>query len=360
MSIAIMVVVGLGLANLRVSTDVILWFKPDSAIRSDYNQIRHDFSGITPVNVVIRSLDEQPVTRSDVLTAIHSLTLELEGSETVGKAVSIAGILTRMNEIIRGDARAGLPKDPDVVEQYLVLLEGTEHLRDVLAPDRLAANILLRVDDNSSEEIVALRDWVDEWWARFGVVGYRPETTGVMFEFGRAEEEIAYGQLRGFGLAFVPIAIILAASLRRLRAALVALVPNVIPIVIAFGAMGILGIALDAATVCLGSLALGLAVDNTIHLMTRVDEGREQGLCMGDAISYAFSRALPAGVLSSLAISLGFGVLALSEFTLVRNLGVMTASLVALCLLADLTLLPALLFRGWESGRPSLLSRRSK
>jgi len=107
--------------------------------------------------------------------------------------------------------------------------------------------------------------------------------------------------------------------------------------------MGLAGVALDAATVCLGSLALGIAVDDTIHVVTAYRDGIALGCKPIEALDRCFERVLPALALTTVIIATGFGVLALSEFTLIRNLGLMTSGLVALCLLADVTLLPALL-----------------
>jgi len=351
--IAMLVLVGVGVANLRVSTDIILWFTRDSAIRSDYEEIRRSFAGITPVNVVIRSTEGAPVTAPAAVAAIDALAAELRSLPIVGQAISVADPLARMHQLVTESDERVIPKDEATIEQYLLFLEGESSIRDVLSSDHRAANVKLRIDDNSSDEIVALGDWVDAWWSRFGPRGYEAETTGIMYEFGRAEEEIAYGQLRGLGLAFASIAAVLLLMLRRIKMALIALLPNAIPLGMAFGFMGIIEVPLDAATVCLGSLALGIAVDDSIHLMTRFGEAQGDGDSPKEAIQTAFRRVLPALVLSSVAIAVGFAVLAVSDFTLVRNLGLITAGLVLLCLLADATLLPALLLRASPREAPA-------
>jgi predicted RND superfamily exporter protein len=110
--------------------------------------------------------------------------------------------------------------------------------------------------------------------------------------------------------------------------------------------MGLVGIALDAATVCMGSLALGIAVDDTIHVATGYRDGLERGSKPVEALDRCFERVLPPLVFTTVAIAAGFAVLGLSEFSLIRNLGLVTSALVGLCLLADVTLLPALLLRG--------------
>ncbi len=341
----VLVAAAVGLWKLDVATDIILWFPERSEIRQSYESIRSQLAGITPVNVVVRSSNGGTVTEPDVVSAVDRLQAALELLPVVGKAISMADPIRQIHAALDDDAGEEIPKDRQTIEQYLLLLSGVEYVNDVVSLDRSAANVLLRLDVNSSEEIVSLGDWVDRWWRENGVAGFGVETTGIMYEFGRAEEEIAYGQIRGLVVALGAIGAVLLAILRCWRRALVALLPNVIPLGVAFGFMGLVGITLDAATVCLGSLALGVAVDDTIHVVTSFQRERVRGKGPEMAMRNCMAEVLPALLFTTAAVALGFAVLGTSHFTLIRNLGFVTAGLVTVCLLADVTLLPALLVR---------------
>jgi predicted RND superfamily exporter protein len=165
-----------------------------------------------------------------------------------------------------------------------------------------------------------------------------------MYQFALALEEVAQGQIRGLVFASLTISAILFAIFRELRVALVALVPNVLPVVMIFGAMGLLGIPLDAGTAFIGSLVLGVAVDDTIHLVSAF-QAQARGLEPAEALERALGQVLPPVVYSAVVISLSFGVFALSEFHFTRDMGLLMASVMLVCMLADLTLLPALLLR---------------
>jgi predicted RND superfamily exporter protein len=261
----------------------------------------------------------------------------------VGKALSISDPLRQVHQVLSVEHAGELPLEPDLIDQYLLLLEGVEQIGDVLTEDRLSGNVLLRIDNNSSAEIVEVGRWVDRWWAENGVEGFESSTTGIMYEFARSQDEIATGGIRGLLLAVATIGGLLLLIFRRLSLALLALIPNAVPIGIAFGLIGLAGIPLDAATVCLASLALGIAVDDTIHVITGFWDERALGRTPHEALDACFRRVLPALVFTTATIALGFGVLGISEFSLVRNLGLMTSGVVMLCLLADVLLLPALL-----------------
>lgn len=335
--ILISVGVGLGAFGLRVETNIIEWFRPTDPIRASYDKIRDQFSGITPVSVVVRSENGGPVTDPAVLEAVANLRAAAERLGSVGRVLSVTEAL-RMTR--RAFGESGLPETLAEAEQHLLLLEGEEQLEDVITSDRRATQLLLRLNSNMSSEIVALSDWVDSWWSVHGVEGYEVETTGVMYEFARAQEAIASSQIRGLGIAVVAIGLVLVVSLGSVRQAFIAMIPNALPIALGFGAMGLIGISLDAATVCLGNLALGIAVDDTVHVMFSAQRADGDGDQM---VSRALSPILPALSLTTVCIASGFAVLGLSDFVLIRNLGIVTAVVVVLCWVADVTLLPALL-----------------
>jgi predicted RND superfamily exporter protein len=109
--------------------------------------------------------------------------------------------------------------------------------------------------------------------------------------------------------------------------------------------MGIFDIPLDAGTVFVGSLALGIAVDDSIHVLSEFHRRRASGDGIDDAIEGAFRRVLRPLVFTTIVVACGFAVLGVSNFTYTRNLGLLTAGVMVLCLLADLILLPLILQR---------------
>jgi predicted RND superfamily exporter protein len=342
--------VGIGLLRLSVTSDVILWFPPSSELRTSYETIRERLSGITPVNVLFEAVGDRLVTTPEALALIDSLSNDLGAHPSVGKVLSVADPIRLIHREF-SDSRGGdMPADQSLIDQYLLLLDGVEQMDDVLARDRTSGNVLLRMDKNSSSDIVSLATWIDLWWERNGIPGYRTTTTGIMYEFGRAQDEIAYGGIRGLLIAMAAIAVILIVVFETSSVAFIALVANVAPIGILFGIIGWIRVPLDAVTVCTASLAIGIAVDDTIHVVSQFAAMRGLGASPAEALEQSLSKVLPALVFTTAAIFLGFGVLVISEFSLVRNLGIMMSAAVMLCLLADCLLLPALLLRGSDRG----------
>lgn len=340
----------LGFARLDVATDATSWFPPGTRARDDYDSIRRALSGISPVNVVVESTDGRPVTEPELVATLDRLAAHLEAREDVGKAVSLADPLRQTHGGFLEDPTLPLPDSRALIEQYLLLLESVESIDDLVTEDRHAANVVLRVDDNRSGALLSVAADAEAWWAEHGLTGFEARATGTMFEFARAEDEITFGQIRGLSIAMLVIGLILLLVFRRPALAGTALVPNAVPVLAVFGFMGLAGIALDAGTVMVGSLALGIAVDDTMHVVTSFHVARERGA--GDTIAQALRPNLPAITYTTVVVALGFGVLALSDFTFIRNLGLLIAVIMAVCLAADVTLLPALLQGRERVGSP--------
>ncbi len=340
---ALFAVLMVGLAWLPVETDATQWFRETAPVRVEYDEIRTRLSGISPVNIVIDAPDDRSVIEERALRDIDALTAYLASLPEVGKAVAFTDPLRQLHGGFVGDASQPLPEGEELVEQYLLLLSSVEPLRDLITDDRRAANVLLRVDDNVSGTLRGVARKAEAWWQENGTPGYRAQGTGTMFEFARAEDELVIGQLRGLAIAVGCIAVVLLLVLGSARLALLAMVPNALPTVAIFGFMGLVGIALDAGTVLLGSLALGMAVDDTMHIVSGYHSAKRAGLDGLTALDRTLRQTIPALVYTTLVVSAGFGVLGLSDFTFIRNLGPLTAGIMGVCLAADVILLPALL-----------------
>ena len=336
-------VVVAGIARLEVETDAVEWFLKGDPVRVAYEAIRDRFSGISPMNVVIEAPEGESVAAPKAVAALSDLTTYLESLPEVGKALSVADPLRQIHRGFAGNSGEPLPRDSEVIEQYLLILESSEYMQDFLTTDRRLANVLLRANDNGSDALLAVAEKANTWWDTHGPVGYSARTTGIMYEFARAEDEITMGQLRGLVFALLVIAVILLIIFRSIKLAVIALVPNALPVAMAFGAMGIFDIALDAGTVLVGNLALGIAIDDTIHTVTGYYRQRSIGESPECALARTFERVLSPVVFTTLTIGLGFAVFGFSTLVFTRHLGLVTSGIMVLCLLADILLLPALL-----------------
>ena len=132
-------------------------------------------------------------------------------------------------------------------------------------------------------------------------------------------------------------------NLANIRGGMVSMIPNVFPVILVFGLMGHLGAALDIGSMMTASVAMGVAVDDTIHFLTWFRKGLNKGLARRGALMLAYQRCGAAMTQTTLIGGLGLSVFALSSFTPTQRFGLLMLTLLAAALLGDLLFLPAIL-----------------
>jgi predicted RND superfamily exporter protein len=130
---------------------------------------------------------------------------------------------------------------------------------------------------------------------------------------------------------------------RSMSIAALSMLPNLFPILLNFGIMGLLDIPLDDGTALIAAVALGIAVDDTIHFLSEYQRMRAQGIAAPKVLASVIESKGRAIISSSLILCLGFGVNMLSRFIPVINFGLLCAIIMVTALLADLVLVPALI-----------------
>ena len=161
--------------------------------------------------------------------------------------------------------------------------------------------------------------------------------------FVRMIHFITRSQIRSFGIAFVFVSLCMVLVFRSIPLGLLAMVPNIFPVVLTFGVMGWAGITLNLGTVMITSIAIGIAVDDSIHYVSHFRRHRASGQNLVNAIEETTRGVGIALLNTSLVLALGFCVFGLSDISHLVNFGTLTALAVVLALLADFLLLPAVL-----------------
>jgi hypothetical protein len=135
----------------------------------------------------------------------------------------------------------------------------------------------------------------------------------------------------------------MAVVFRSVMAGAVSMLPNLFPVLLVFGSLGLLGIKMDIGIVMTASVALGVAVDSTVHLVTWFYHGQARGLDRRNATLMAYEHCATATVQGAMISGLGLAVFAVSSFTPTRQFGYLMITIQSAALLGDLVMLPAIL-----------------
>lgn len=332
-------------SRLDVSTDYLRNFSQDNPVRTNFERIRGRFAGAVPIQVVFTS--EVPGAFSDPLhlATLHAFEHWLEQQPEVGAATSLVDFLQVLNRAFAetGSDPAVLPATPGGIEDLMFLAGGNELGRFV---DARRQSTLLHVQTSavSSNDLSALINRIEAQLATLpGPID--AEVTGSSALLARTLDDIVIGQLTSLLGAMLVIYIILILLFGSLRIGALALLPNMLPIICFFGLLGLSGITLNLATSLVAAVVLGIAVDDTMHFLSRFNAEARRVADEAEGIERALGSVIRPVTFTSAALCCGFLALTLGELRSQIEFGALAAVTLLIAWVIDLTFTPAL--AGW-------------
>jgi predicted RND superfamily exporter protein/CRP-like cAMP-binding protein len=340
----------LGILRLRVETSPVAYFQEDTQIATRFRDIYQHLSGSFPANVVVGAPEADFFETPENLRIIERLQAHLETLPGVDKTISFVDYLKLVNYATNRYEAAHyvLPQAAFeirmLINTYRSML-GREMMTPFMVNDLSRANILLMTHFKRSGEFLQLRRevlaYVDANFSR----DLSWTVTGLGMTLSASSRALTTGQIYSLCMTLVVVFVILALLCLSFKVALISLLPNIFPIVITFGTMGWLGIELSMVTSLIASVAIGLAVDDTIHYLVRYNREIKKDLDKQRAMTATLSHLVRPVTYTTLTIGLGFSVLTFSSFVPTAVFGLMMILTLCSALVGDLVILPTLLQR---------------
>jgi predicted RND superfamily exporter protein len=353
---AAMLVAGWGVPGIRTSVAIDTLFTPESRVIGDYAWLEQEIGPLVPVEVVLRFGAASEIRPAERLDMVREVAAALGGMQGVTGVVSAATFLPELPEASGVRALARKAVVARKLEQNLAGLADMKIVRDTglgqlwrvtartSALSGLDYGVFLTETRGRIEPVVAAHGGSSR-----GVVA---DYTGVMPLVNAIQKTLLHDLFSSFLSACGVITLVMMAVEGGVVAGLVAMVPNVFPMILLFGLLGWTRLPLDIGSVMTASIALGMAVDGTFHFLTFFRRGLlaaaddPQGAAASRrtaAVQAAFRHSAPALAQSALVCGLGILVFAASSFAPTRRFAWMLSLLVAAALVGDLVVLPALL-----------------
>jgi len=330
-----------------IDTDYLSFFDADSEVRREFDAINELLAGVVPLYVVLEGEGPGALREPAVLRRIEALQARVDALPGVSHTLSFLDTLRVLNRAIEADdpAEERVPDTRSGVTEILFMFPKGDLARFATV-DQSAANLVVRTGEVGSAAMRALTERVELALADAALpAGMTALVTGNAVLLGRAADGVARSQPQTVGLAAITIFGLLALGLRSLRLGLVAMIPNLVPVVIFFGALGLGAAPLSLPTSLIGSVALGIAIDATAHYLVHYRAERRRGRSPEQAVQSTSVRVGRPVAIASAMLTLGFLSIAFSEFATLRQFAVLSAFTMVVCCLTDLALLPALLVR---------------
>jgi len=338
-----------GTAFIVLDDDFIRYFDDRYQFRVDTDFTENRLTGLHVVDFSLPAGEEQGIARPDYLSNLEAFATWLRGQDKVAYVWTLTDTMKRLNQNMHGDDPAyyRIPENRELAAQYLITYE-------LSVPYGLDLNSRIDVA-KSATRLTAVMPWATsaeirrlaaraEAWLATNAPDMKSRATGVSIMFAHISHRNIRAMLRGTVLALVLISLILLVVLRSVKIGLVSLAPNLFPAAMAFGLWGYLFQEVNLAISVVMAMTLGIVVDDTVYFLTKYLRGRrERGMDPVESVRFAFRRVGMALLITSIALVIGFGVLATSGFAVNGDMGLLTALTIAVALVADFLFLPALL-----------------
>jgi predicted RND superfamily exporter protein len=346
-ALAALAITGLGVPGIRTSVGIDTLFTPESRLIRDYAWLEWEIGPLVPVEVVVRFSGAAGLRPAERLDLVGEIGAALRGLPAVAGVTSAALFVPDLPEAtgIRATARKAVlarkleASLAQLTAMRLVRVEGGDQWWRITARVSALAGLDYR------EVLAAVREAVEPIVARHGGAarGIGVAATGAMPLINAIQNTLLRDLFTSFLSALGVIAVVMMLVERGVVAGLVAMVPNVFPMVLLFGLLGWTRVALDIGSVMTASVALGMAVDGTFHFLTFFRHALRGGGDRVAAVREAYRHSAGALVQSALVCGIGILAFSVSPFAPTRRFAWMLSLLVFAALVGDLIVLPALL-----------------
>lgn len=350
----LLVVTGAGAASiLRVHYDPISWLPPDSETRTAFHTMDAHLGGSGSMQLLVEPTKDRGIRDLDLLARLgrleqHILAYRNDHGQPV--PVSTGGLLDVVRESWwalhqKSADTYDLPDSDRGVSDVLTMFEnsGPEHLKRVTTVDGAASLLRMGMLHVPSSDYVPLLRYTEAGIERFVGDAAQVKVTGTMRQMVESDHAVVHDMIRSFLIALCAITLLMVWMLGDLRLGLIAMVPNLLPLVVVLAFMVAMGIGVDMSNLLVASIGIGIAVDDTIHFLHhfgaayRLHGDRER------AIHEAAARAGTSIINTSVVLLGGFVIFVIAPLQNLVVFGELIGVTVVAALFIDLIFTPALL-----------------
>ena len=349
-------------AKIQPSHYPLEWFPQGSEIRDATESIDQHFGGATFVEIVVDSGQNNGLHNPELLKAVDdSLAFadQLRVHDVqLGKSTSLIDINKELHQALNGNDPNfyRIPDQRELIAQELLLFEnsGSDDLKDIVDSSfskmRITAKLPFVDGVLYPDYLAALKAGFEQRLGEYAELTF----TGIISILGGTVKVLISDTMRAYLLAFLIISPLMMLMVGSVRTGLISMIPNLAPIVVTLALMSILEIPLDAFTLLIGSIALGLAVDDTIHFMHNYQRYYAHSGDSSWAVHQTLRTTGKALMITSLVLSCAFFMNLFGSMHNVRAFGLLTGFCIIMAFLADVLLAPALvtLLAKWKEKQP--------
>lgn len=352
----IMVVSGLlailslfGVYQLKSNTSILVGVEPDDPLAASVQFIDEQFGGYKPFELIIEVEPDAELFSTETLEVLNAVHQYLEETYQVQHLQSPLTLIKSLNRAAKGGASSAynIPENEDLrrIERLFNSGKLTDLRSSVVSNNANLWRLTGKIRDLGSAIYLQKNSDLMTFLNQFSHSGLGFKLTGTAFLVDQTNDPNVKWIFNGLLVAISIIALLILAFTKNVRLMLISLVPNILPLIMVGGIMGILGVDLNLSTAIIFSVAFGIAVDDSIHFISRFILEKRKGRVTIYALKCTYLSTGKSIILTTTVLFAGFCVFLQSGFSATYHIGFFMSITLILALLADMMLLPVLLLK---------------
>ncbi len=354
-SFLLTLVFGLGISLVKVDSRIIDEVGEDDPLMQNFMFFEQEFSGVRPFEMNIETEDGYTIFDKPVLKELEKIEAYLKSDFEVGQIVSPLTLVRNMNVSLNGGS-LDYYEVPEVIggklNKYLRKFSKSSKVRALLTDDLKVARLSGRISDIGGIEYrrreVEFLSFIN---GKIDASIIQIKQTGSARLIDKSNSYLSKNMLTGLSIAVLLIGLIMGILFRSFKMTVLSLIPNVIPLIMIAGLIGFFNINLNISTSIIFTIAFGIAVDDTIHFLSKFKIELNKGKSVPYAIKRTFLSTGKAIIITSFILMGGFLTLMYSSFNGTFYTGLFISLTLMFAVVADLLLIPSLFLLFYKKGK---------
>ncbi len=348
--LALLMIFALGISKISTNYNIEDNLPRGSKVTTDFLFFEKNYAGFRPLEFAIESKTEEKADDYLILKEVDKIEQKAKSTGVIKSSLSLATLYRSINKMNNSNAKESylFPEDEEsfYAAQKIVERGLKDESNVLLSKDQQKTRISARISDIGADKIKALGTELDDWVNKnidTSLISVKRTGTGLILD--KNSEYVTKSLLQGLGFSILIISVLMAFLFTSFRMLVVALIPNVIPLLFAAAIIGYFGIELEAGVAIMFSIIFGIAVDDSIHFLSKFKLCLTHGMPKEKAIHTTIHETGKAIIFTTIVMFFGFFLMVFSVNPPTFTVGVLIAVTLVSALVCDLLLLPALLLR---------------
>ena len=342
----------IGLATqMKYSHNPLTWLPEQNEARVATEKIDREMRGTISLELIIDTKKENGLYDYELLKSIEEVSRYAETISTdayfVGKVISIVDVMKEIHKALHANDNAyyDIAKDPNLIAQEILLFEnsGSDDLEDFVDSQFSKARITMKMPWVDSVQYHGMLEELQARLEKTLPAGVEVQLTGMIPLLANTITAAITSAGESYAIAVVLIGLMMIMLLGNIKLGLVSMIPNLFPVFFVIAFMVIFNIPFDLFTMLVGTIVLGLAVDDNVHFMHNFRRYYDEGKSVEEAVRLTLTGSGRAMLITTIVLSIGFYVYLFASMANLFNFGLLAGTAIIVALIADFILAPALM-----------------